>query len=116
MEKVFKEKSKNIRVYIAIETIVDPFEKNVVKNELNPFPLKAIIVDLTTSQAMWKMPGIEIKKAKEIILHRRYRSLIEKSSRIVIDGEDYYGWRDNSGTRLQIREEENYIRLYVYSK
>ena len=34
MEKVFKEKSKNIRVYIAIETITDPYEKNVVNKPL----------------------------------------------------------------------------------
>ncbi len=118
MENLFKEHAKNIKVYIARETIIDPYEKNVELTNLNPLPLKAIVTDLTTSQATWKMPGIEVSKAKELIIEKKYRSLIEKSQKITIqrDTADYYGWKDNAGKNMQIREEGDYIRLYIYSK
>ena len=114
MDKLFRDQSRNIRIYLALETIDDPYEKNVSLTDLNPLPIKAIVTDLTTSTAQWKMAGLVVDKAKEIIVQKKYRSLLEKSHKIEVDGELYNGWKVNG--RMQIREEGNYLRCYIYIK
>ena len=114
MEKLFKEKSQKIRIYLGTEVETDPFEHTVETTMLNPFPIKAIVTDLTASSAQWKMVGIVVDKAKEIIIEKKYRSLLEKSHKIEIDGDFYNGWNVNG--RMQIREEGNYCRIYIYIK
>lgn len=114
MDYLFKESSKKIRIYLSVDTINDPFEKTVTTSLLPPLPINAIVTDYTASQAMWKIEGIRVSKAKEIIVEKKHRSLIEKSQKIEVDGESYEGWRVNG--KMQIREEDNYLRIYIYSK
>ena len=114
MEELFKEKSRTIRIYLTIETIDDPYEKNIKLTELNPIPIKAIVTDLIASSAQWKMAGIIVDKAKEIIIEKKYRSLLEKSYKIEVNEEFYNGWKVNG--LMQIREEGNYCRIYIYIK
>ena len=114
MDKLFKEKAKTIKIFCGISQEIDPYEKNVEITMLNPFPIKAIVTDLTSAQSAWKMAGIVVDKSKEIIVEKKYRSLIEKSRKIEINKEFYYGWKVNG--RMQIREEENFCRIYVYIK
>ena len=114
LNEFFDNVGKTIKIYLSTETIVDPYEKNVVETYLNPFPIKAIVTDLIASQAIWKMPGITTDKAKEIIIRKKFESLILKSSKIQIDGEDYLGWKQNG--RLQYRIEGNFLRAYIYIK
>ena len=61
------------------------------------------------------MIGIDTDKAKELIMPKSKRTLIEQSQEIKIDNEIYMGYRDNNG-KMQIREEGNYIRVYCYIK
>ncbi len=116
MDELFKNHSQKIKIYLATETIDDPYEKNVSLTELNPIPIKAIVTDLTFAKVQYAMPGIITDKAKEIIVKKKYRSLLEKSYKIQILGDtDYYeGWKSNS--KMQIREEGNYLRCYIYIK
>ena len=114
MDKLFKETAKNIKIFLAIETIDDPYEKNVSLIDLNPIPIKAIISDLTFAKIQWAMPSVVADKAKEIIIKKKHRSLIEKSQKILIDGDNYEGWRQNG--RMQIREEGDFCRIYCYIK
>jgi len=114
MEELFREKSRTIRIYLGTEVELDPYEHNVELIELPSFPIKAIVTDLVASQAQWKMIGIITDKAKEIIVNKKYRSLIEKSCKIEIDSEFYNGWKMNG--KMQIREEGNFCRIYVYIK
>lgn len=114
MNELFNEHAKNIRIYMATETETDPYEHSVGLIELHPLPIKAIITDLISSQIQWKIPGITTYKAKEIIITKKYRSLIEKSVKIEIDGEDYIGWKQNG--KMQIRNEGEYSRIYCYIK
>ena len=117
MEELFNcEHSKIIKIYVGNETTIDPFEKNVEVTMLNPIPIRGIVTDLTTTTAQWKMPGIVADKAKEIIIPKRYRNLLEMSQKIQVqDDDDYYeGWRQNS--KMQIREEGEYLRIYIYVK
>lgn len=112
MDRVFRDHSRPIRLYMSIETQVDPIEKNVTHTELNPLPIKAIVTDMVSSQIQWKMPGIVTEKAKEVITKKKYKNMIEQTYKIEIDEEFYEGWREYG--RLQIREEQGYIRFNVY--
>jgi len=114
MEELFREKAECVKIYPGTETIVDPYEKNVEVSMLNPVPVKAIVSDLVASQSMWKIPGIEANKAKEIIIKKKYENLLKASQKIDIRGEFYYGWKVNG--QLQYRIEDDYLRAYVYFK
>ena len=116
MDEIFKQHSKCIKVYIGKEIRTDPYEHTVEVTLLNPISIKGIVTDFTSTQSQWKMPGVITDKSKEIIVEKKYRNLLEMSQKIQIDGDnDYYnGWKVNG--RMQIREEGNYIRVYIYIK
>ena len=114
MEQFFNDMSESIKIYIAIETETDPYEHTVDLTRLNSLPIKAIVTDLIFSQINWKMPGIVTDKAKEIVIKKKYRSLLEKSEVIEVRGELYEGWKVNRA--MQIREEGNFLRIYIYIK
>ena len=114
MDKLFKEKAKTIKIFCGISQEIDPYEKNVEITMLNPFPIKAIVTDLVATQSQWKMPGIVTEKAKEIIIEKKYESLLLKSRKIQIDNDYYVGWKQNG--RLQYRIEDKYLRVYIYIK
>ena len=61
------------------------------------------------------MIGINADKAKELIMPKSKRPLMEISQEIEIDGDIYMGWRDNNG-KMMIREQGDYLRIYVYIK
>ncbi len=119
LDELINQEGQYIYVYQGIESVDDPFEKNVVTANLNPLPVKALVVDFTASKAHWVMPGIKVSRIKEIYVPKRYRSLIENTQKIEIRNssgqkESYEGWRENG--EMQIREEGGYLRVYVYSK
>lgn len=114
MDKLFREQYQTIKIYIAKETIDDPYERNVSLTYLNPLPIKAIVSDVGFASAIWKMPGISAEKVKEIIIEKRYKSLLLKSQKIEIDDEYFYGYKING--KLQYRQEDEYLRCYVYFK
>ena len=118
-DDIFKKQAKYIKIYVGKETIEDPYEKNVSVVHLNAIPIKAIVEDLTTTQAKWKMQGINTSEVKEITIETKYRTLIDASTKIAIGSKEYEGWKDNG--RMQIREDhgvqgDGYLRLYIYSK
>ena len=112
LNEFFRNAGKSIRVYLAQEIEIDPFEHTKEFTELSPIPIKAIVTDLIASQSEWKMPGITTAKSKEIIIKKKHRSLIEQSYRIEINGESYQGWKVHG--KMQIREEGDFLRIYVY--
>ena len=114
MNKLFKEQSKTIKIYMTKEIITDPFSKTVEVLELSPLPLKAIVTDLGFSSINWKMPGIVATSAKEILIQKKHRDMLEASYKIRIDDEDYEGFK--VAGKLQLKEEDVYIRAYVYKR
>ena len=114
MEELFREKSRTIRIYLGVEVETDPYEHTTETTMLNPLPIKAIVTDLTASSAQWKLAGIVVDKAKEIIIEKKYESLLLKSQKIKVDNDYYVGWRQNG--RLQYRIEGDYLRVYIYIK
>ena len=113
--ELIKEEGKFIKVYLGKEVKADPFEENTNLVLINPIPVKCLITDLIASQIKWKMIGINADKAKELIIPKSKRPLMEISQEIEIEGDIYMGWRDNSG-KMMIREQGDYIRVYVYIK
>ena len=114
MEEFFNDMAETIKIYTSLETQLDPYEKNVSITRLNSLPVKAIVTDLIFSQITWKMPGIVTDKAKEIVIKKKYRSLLEKSEVIEVRGKLFEGWKVNRN--LQIREEGDFLRVYIYVK
>lgn len=114
MDKLFREKAEHIRIYMGVESINDPFEKDVSVIMMNPIPIRAIVTDLVSSQMSWKIPGIEADKAKEIIIKKKYENTLKASQKLKIRNEYYEGWRKNG--KLQYRQEGDYLRAYVYLK
>ena len=125
VEDIFRSQAKWLRVYTGTEIVQDPFEKNVVVTYCNPLSIRAIVEDMTATQANWKMPGIKVAKVKEIFVEKKYRPLIEMSQKIEFEGEMYEGWKENG--KLQIREQTGggsatakryggYLKMYIYTK
>lgn len=116
MDNIFSENAKNIKIYLALASIDNPINKHTTIVYQNSIPIKAIVVDLAFSQIQWKLPGITVDKAKELTIEKKHRTLIENSYKIEIQGEtdSYEGWKVNH--KMQIREEGDYIRVYIYRK
>ena len=114
MENLFKEHKECIKLYIGIETQLDPYEKNVDVTLLNPIPIKGVVTDLTSAKIQWAMPGIVADKAKEIIIEKKYENMLKQSQKIEVRGEFFEGWKVNH--ELQYRIEGDYLRAYIYVK
>ena len=116
LRELFNAEGKTILIYLGKETITDPIEKTTEVTLMTPIAIKALVVDLIMSQIVWKIPGINTSKAKEIIIEKRDEKLIEHSHKIQVDGEFYVGWRDNAGANIQKRQEGEYVRILVYQE
>jgi len=114
MDKLFKEMSQCIKVFIGTETELDPFEKNVETVLLNPVFINAIVTDLTSTQMSWKSAGIVKEQGIQLIIKKNKKSLIEQSQKIEVNGVDYCGWKTND--KMEIRTNGNYINVYAYRK
>lgn len=114
LNEFFNEHAKTIRIYLAIENEIDPFEKNVELTQLNSLPIKAIVSDISPASAVYKMPGISTEATKEIIIKKKYKKLLKQSQLIEVDGELFEGWKING--RLSYRVEGQYLRAYIYIK
>lgn len=116
---LIREKGKWLLVYRGIETTDDPYEKNKTVTLLPPLPVRAIVEDLTATQANWKMPGVLLKSAKVIYCEKKYRKLLELSQQIGVKNELkeeklFEGWRVNG--QMQIKETGDFLELNIYSK
>ena len=119
LQDLIRKEGKWINIFPGLETIDDPYEKNVITTPISPVPVKGLVVDLTATQAQWKMPGVKVSKAKIIYIDKKYRSLLENSCKIEIRNSDkeievYEGWRENG--KMQYREQGRYLEVNIYSK
>lgn len=112
MDNLFRNHSKKIFFILATTTIIDPFEKNTAKTQLPSIPVDAIVTDLSPTSAEWKMPGISISKAKEIMIEKKQEDLLRLTHIIEIDGEKYHGWMKNG--KLSYRINGNYLFAYIF--
>ena len=70
LDKIFKEKSEWINIYQGIETVDDPYEKNVTVSLISPKTIKAIVTDITFAKTKWSMPGVKTSKVKRVVTKR----------------------------------------------
>jgi len=116
IKETFRAYIKTVWITVGKTTEVDPYEHTFTVVEQNPVPLQAIVKDLTAAQAQYKMLGVQTSDAKELLISKQFRQWVELSRIIKIDGREYYAWKDAAGVRNQVREVDDILRIYVYSK
>lgn len=114
MDELFKEHSQKILIYLAVPSISDPFEKNETLSELPSLPIDAIVSDLGFGKIRWTMDGISTDDAKELIIEKKNKTLLEQCYKIEIDSILYEGYKVLG--RMQIKTEGEYCRIYIYRK
>ena len=111
---LFRFLAQRIKIYVAIESEIDPIEHTKELQELPSIPIDAIVDDLKFESIQWVMTGIATNHAKQLYIEKRNRNLVENSYRININDEDFEGYRING--KMVVKEEGDYIRVYVYHK
>lgn len=112
MQELFKESSEKILIYTSVETILDPYDKNVENIVLNSLPISALVTDVVGSSMSYKTNGIIQDDSKEIICEKKHRKLLELSYKITVDSIDYQGYKING--IMSIRNlDKDYIKLYI---
>ena len=116
MERLFEKFEKKIQVYLATQTVSDPYTKSTTDLIVTQVPIKGIVSELSAGSIGYKMPGIVTEKAMQLMVLKKYRTLIEKSYKLQIVGEAEFfeGWKLNG--RMQIIEIGDYIKVYIYKK
>jgi len=114
MDNLFREQSQKIKVYLGYEIETDPFEHTKELTYLPSLAIDAIVSDLSFSKIQWTLQGISTNSAKEIMVEKRHKNLLEQSQKIEIDNIDYEGYRINS--KMAIKTEGEYLRIYIYRK
>ena len=114
MEKMFKELAKSIKIFIAKESITDPFEKTISRSDLNPIPIKAIVSTVTPEKLSWKFYGLKVMEAKELIIEKNNLNLIRLSHKIEIDGIEFYSYRENVSNFTIFSLDDKYVRITLW--
>ncbi len=114
MDKMFKQLAKSIRVYIAKESIIDPFEKNVSRLNLNPISIKAIVSTVSPEKLNWKFYGMKVQEAKELIIKKNDLNLIRLSHKIEIDGIYFLSYRENVSNFSIFSLDDKYVRITLW--
>lgn len=114
MDELFNEHSQRILIYLAVPSQDDPFEKNETLSELPSLPIDAIVSDLGFGKVKWQMDGVSTDDAKELIIEKKNKTLLEQSYKIEIDGILYNGYKVLG--KMQIKTEGEYCRIYIYRK
>jgi len=114
MEELFKEQSQKILIYLAVTTVEDPFVKNISLSELPSLPIDAIVSDLGFEKIKWSMIGVSTVNAKELIIEKKNKTLLEQCYTIEIDSLLYEGYKVLG--KMQIKTQGDYCRIYAYPK
>lgn len=113
MTELFAESSEKILIYTSIESILDPYDKNISHIVLNSLPIDSIVTDIAGESMSWKTGGIITIDSKELICQKKHKNLLKLSYKIEVDGEEFVGYKKNG--QMQIRNLDNdYIRLYIH--
>ena len=114
MDELFREMSQRIQIFLAVSSVNDPFEKNETLSELPSLPISAVVNDLGFGKVKWQMDGISTSDAKELIIEKKNKNLLEQCYKIQIDGIDYEGYKVLG--KMQIKTEGDFCRIYCYRK
>ncbi|RLE64492.1 MAG: hypothetical protein DRJ38_05460 [Thermoprotei archaeon] len=115
LEDLFKNEGQNIKIYFAKERVVDPNYNTKERTTTGSIVIRGLVSDLSYSKAIWRMPGIKAEVTKELIAQYKYKSYFEKSEKIEIDGEVFYGYKPANGNKIQIKRMGNYISILIHT-
>jgi len=116
MERLFEQFEKKIQVYLATQTVNDPYSKETTDTIVTQVPIKGMVSELSAGSIGYKMVGIVTEKAMQLIVPKKYRTLLEKSYKIKIIGDTawYEGYKLNG--RMQVLEIGDFVKVYIYRK
>ena len=116
LKEIIRKYGTYISVYIAKETITNAHEGTVDLTYYTPNPIKGILEDMSDASAVYKMPGIASTDSKIFVCHSSYKEIIEASHKIEINGKIFYGYKDGNGSKIRIKTEGSYLRIYLTRK
>lgn len=76
---------------------------------------KAIVSDVDYARVSYKLPGIQVEEAKELVLRKNDLSIFLNSKKVIIDGKEYYSWKDNSN-KVRYKDLGEFISAYIYRR
>ena len=118
---IFKDNSisSKIYIYLAYQTAgddYDPYEKRMVKANLNPIVIKGYVRDINPEALVWKQYGLANIGAKEILCDTKYDSYFRKCEKIVIDNEKYQVFHEGTGNKAIIQKRPFQMMRVVVSR
>ena len=114
LKDLIRQEGKIIRIYLGVESQIDPFSKEVSVTLHNPIPIKAIVTTVASEKLIWKFYGIKVQEAKELIVNNKDLKLIRMSHKIEIGETEFYAYRDNIASFTIQELDENYSRVTIW--
>ena len=112
-----KKQGKTVWIYTAtVASTADDVDEDygeVDETLLVPIPVKCLVITQSPEKIQWKFQGIKTHEIKILIMPKRYLKTLRLSYKIVINDNEYYGYKDNSN-QLQIEEmDDNYLKVSI---
>lgn len=106
---------KNIQVYAAKETTVDPYEKNETQVFMNPITIKALVRQVSYEALHWKYYGEIPVGSIELVTEKKNKTLLRTAEKIIYNEDQFKCWKDDS-KGFAILEREDYIIVVLAKK
>ena len=116
LKNIIRTEGKYVNVFIGKETTKNSLTGDVTVTYSANNPIKGLLEDMSDASAVYKIPGVATTKSKIFVCHKSFRTIFENTHKIEIDNELYYAYKDDSGSKIRIKEEGNYIRVYLTRK
>jgi hypothetical protein len=91
-----EDKLTKVLVYIAQETIADPYEKNKTLNYIQPVAIDALVQQITPSSLRWKYWGQLPQESIQIICELRHENTLIAADKIEVNNKLYKVYKDDS--------------------
>lgn len=105
-------KLSKIKIFNAIETVDDPYEKTKTLTYLNPTVIRGYITPLSFSSLKWKYYGQLPMGSIQILIEKKHINNIKSANKIEIDDNQYKTYKD-SDKGFAIKEHNDYIIIVL---
>ena len=102
-------KLTTIWLYPAIETVADPYEKNTIKNFLNPIPIKGLIMDISYESLRWKYYGNIPTGSKQLICESKWINHFKIADKIKIEDDYYKTMKDDAKNWMMMKRADHLV-------
>lgn len=106
---------KNIQVYAAKETLVDPYEKNETQVFMNPLTIKALVRQVSFESLHWKYYGQIPVGSIELITEKKNKTLLRTAEKIIYNKNEFKCYKEDSKD-FAILERDDYIIVVLAKK